>query len=103
VRRRDPRLGQVLLDQQLPQVAGVGPVGLGAAFTASLGGRLRRLGQMGLDAGPLQLLHDIAPAGAALHREGHLTLPMEPGQERPKACTVGGDDTTPLDLTGDHV
>jgi hypothetical protein len=58
---------------------------------------------MGPDADPLQLLHHIPPAGTALHREGHLTLPFEPGQEGPKVATVGGDDTTPLDLAGDHI
>src|SRR6266545_2703978 len=80
VRRWDPRLGQVALHQQLPQVAGVGPVGLGAALAASLGGRLRRLGQMGPDAGPLPLLH----------REGYPALILEPGEEGPKVATVGG-------------
>jgi hypothetical protein len=74
-RRRDPRAGQVALGQQLPQVAGVAPIGLGAALAASLGRRLRRLGQMGPDAGPLQLLHHLPPAGPALHRDSHLTLP----------------------------
>src|SRR6266508_2445935 len=103
MRRWDPRLGQVALHQQLPQVAGVGPIGLGAALAASLGGRLRRLGQMGPDAGPLQLLHHIPPAGTALHRESHLTLRLEPGQEGPKVATVGRDDTTPIDLAGDHI
>jgi hypothetical protein len=103
VRRRDPRLGQVVLAEQLPQVAGVGPVGLGAALGTSLGGRLRRLGQVGLDAGPLQLLHHVTPAGAALHGEGHLALALETAEEGPKVRTVGWDDTTPIDLAGDHI
>src|SRR6266699_4094762 len=39
----------------------------------------------------------------SLHGEGHLTLPLEPGQEGPKLATVGWDDTTPIDLAGDHI
>jgi hypothetical protein len=58
---------------------------------------------MGPDAGPLQLLHYVAPAGAALHGEGHLALALETAEEGPKVRTVGWDDTTPIDLAGDHI
>src|SRR6266704_987232 len=44
---------------------------------------------------------DLRTAGQP--REGHLTLPLEPGQEGPKLATVGWDDTTPIDLAGDHI
>jgi hypothetical protein len=69
VRRRDPRLGQPPVGEQLAQQSGVGAVGLGPPFRSARGRGVGRLGQMRLDPGALQLLDDEPPAGAALDRE----------------------------------
>jgi hypothetical protein len=65
----------------LPQLAAISPVGLGPPLRSPGIRDSRRIGQMRREAGPLQLLDDEAPAGAALHRKRHLTLVSEPAQE----------------------
>ena len=59
---RDPGLGQPTLDQQLTQMPGVEPVGLGAPLGAAASTRLGRLGEVDVGADPLQLLDHEAPA-----------------------------------------
>jgi hypothetical protein len=76
VRRRQPGLGQPPLAQELAQVAGVGPVGLGAPLLAAPGARLGRLGQVRERARRRQLLADEQPAGAGLERD----LDLLPGK-----------------------
>jgi hypothetical protein len=72
VRRRDPGLRQPPCRQQLPQVASVGLVGLGAPLGPAGGAGIGRFGRVRGDPRPPRLLHDMPPAGAALHREGGL-------------------------------
>jgi hypothetical protein len=69
VGRRQPGLGQTPLAQELAQVAGIGPVGLGAPLAAPPGARLGRLGQVRDHTGRPQLLADEQPAGAGLERD----------------------------------
>jgi hypothetical protein len=99
VRRGDPRLRQPLLLQQLPQVAGVGPVGLGAPLAAPQRGGVGRLGQVGAQPGRLELLGHKPPAGAALHRDMPATRGqlVQPG---PQHLTGRRRDLPPLGLTG---
>jgi hypothetical protein len=70
VGRWRPRLGQRAGAQQLPQVAGVGAVGLGAPLGAAQGAGVGRLGQVRPTPSTLELLDDVAPAGGGLQREG---------------------------------
>ena len=79
-RRRDPALRQPALGQQLPQVPGVGSVGLGVPLAAAGEGGISRLGDMRRDAGPGQLLRDVPPAGAPLQRERNVVPAGEPRQ-----------------------
>src|SRR5215813_2599506 len=69
LRRRDPAFRQPALGQQDPQVPGVGLVGLGPPFAAPQRRGVGRLAQMRADPGRGQLLGDIPPARAPLHRE----------------------------------
>src|SRR5579864_2589926 len=77
MRRRDPRLGQPLLDEQLAQQARVGTIRLRPLLTTALGGRVSRLGQMWLDAGAYQFFGDEPPAGAAFNRERNVVTSFE--------------------------
>jgi hypothetical protein len=67
--------------QQLPQVAGVGPVGLGAPLGAAQRVGVGRLGQVRADPNAGELLGDEPPAGRGLQREAGLLLVelVEPG------------------------
>jgi hypothetical protein len=49
--RRNPRLGQPAVGEQVPQQPGVGAVGLGPPFRPARGRGVGRLGQMRLGAG----------------------------------------------------
>ena len=69
VRRRDPRLRQSPLEQQLEQQVAVGIVGLRPPLASPLAGRLGRVGEVRPVAGPLDLLDDKAPAGRPLQRK----------------------------------
>jgi len=53
---RDPRLRQPADHQQLAQMPGIRPIGLGALLVPAPRGRLRRLGQMHTGADRAQLL-----------------------------------------------
>ena len=69
MRRRDPRLRQLAREQQPQLQIAVGVVGFRAPLAATLGRRLRRVGQMRPIPGALDLLNNEAPAGRALERE----------------------------------
>jgi hypothetical protein len=69
VRRWHPRLRQRASAQQLPQVVGVGAVGLGAPLGATQRAGVGRLGQVRAEPGALQFLGDEPPAGGGLQRE----------------------------------
>ena len=96
--RRDPALWQPALGQQLPEVPGVGLVGLGVPLAAAGEGSVSRLGYMGGDAGPGQLLGDIPPAGAPLKRERDVIAAGEPHQPRTQVRPVGRGDLATLHL-----
>jgi hypothetical protein len=99
VRWGDPRFRQPVLLQQLPQVAGISPVGLGAALAASQRGGVGRFGQVRGHPGRRKLLGHKPPAGAALHREVAVTrgqLAQPPSQH----LTRGRGDLPPPGLTG---
>jgi hypothetical protein len=100
VRRRDPALRQPALGQQLPQVPGVGLVGLGVPLAAPGERGIRRLGDMRHDAGPGQLLRYVPPAGAPLQRERDVAAAGEPRQPGPQVRAVGRGDLAPLHLPG---
>ncbi|HEY2077179.1 MAG TPA: hypothetical protein VGH53_12680 [Streptosporangiaceae bacterium] len=80
--RRDPAFGQPALGQQLPQVPGIGLVGLGMPLAAARRGGIRRLGQVRRDASGGQLLGDLPPAGAPFQRERHGAAAGEPAPAR---------------------
>jgi hypothetical protein len=95
-------------------VAGVGPVGLGVAFTAPQRSSVGRLGQMRGDPGQLELLDHVPPAGAALQRErgrlaGELLQPtpqvLPAGRGELALPLLAGVDVDPVvgDLPSVHV
>lgn len=69
--RRNPRLGQVAALEQLPQQAGVAAIGLGVVLAAPCRLGVGGLGQVRFEAGRSDLLHDVAPARAALDGQSH--------------------------------
>jgi hypothetical protein len=71
VRGRDPRLRQPADQQQLPQMPGIGPVGLRALVLALQRGRFGRLGQVHLSADTLELLDHEPPARCGLQSHLH--------------------------------
>jgi hypothetical protein len=81
-------------------VAGVGPIGLGAALGAAQAGGLGGLGQVRGDPDPLQFFDHIPPAGAALQREGHLLPVGEALQPGAQLQAVGGNDPAGGHLPG---
>ena len=87
---RDPRLGHPPIDEQLAQVAGVGPIGLGPTLLAAQRRRLRRLSDMRRHTRPHKLFDDIPPARTALQRERHVVEPMKPLQPEAQLVAVGG-------------
>jgi hypothetical protein len=78
-------------------VVGVGAVGPGAALGAA---QLGRLGQVRGDPGPPEFFDHVAPAGAALQREGHLLLVGEAFQPGAQLQAVGEDDPAGGHLPG---
>jgi len=98
--RRDPALGQPALGQQLPEVPGVGLVGLGVPLAAAGEGGIGRLGDVRRDAGRGQLLCDVPPAGAPLQRERDVVPAGEPCQPGPQVRAVGRGDLAALHLPG---
>jgi hypothetical protein len=102
VRRRDPRLRQPPDQQQLPQVPGVGPVGLGSLLLALQRRRLGRLSQMHLGADLLELLDHEPPASRCLQPDLQ-RLTAETGQELPDAGAVRRHDPRTRYLAGHGV
>jgi hypothetical protein len=102
--RRDPALRQPSLAQQLAQMTRVAAVGLRVSLAAPQRRRIRRLGHMRHHPRTGQLLGDIPPAGAALHRELHLGSSGEPPREPlSQMLPVRRSDLAALQLTGDGV
>jgi hypothetical protein len=101
--RRDPAFRQPPLREQLPQVPGVGLVGLGVPLAAAGEGGVGRLGDVRRDPGRGQLLGDVPPPGAPLHRERDALTPGEPRQPAAQVLTVGRGDLAPLHLPGHGV
>ncbi len=60
----DPRLRKAVLYQQGTEMAGVDPIRLGPLLATPQGGGVRRLRQVRLDTGTLQLLDHEPPPGA---------------------------------------
>jgi len=89
---RDPAFGQPALSQQLPQVPGIGPVGLGAPLAAPRRGSIGRLGQVHRDPGRGQLPGDIPPPRASFGRERGTAAAGEPPQPGPQVLPVGRGD-----------
>ncbi len=95
VRGWDPRLRQLAGKQQLQLQIAVSVVGLRPPLAATLGRRLRRVGEMRAVAGTLDLLDDEPPAGRPLKREVHIgaaveapePLPHRPARARADAAT----------------
>ena len=88
VGRRDPRIGHPPIDEQLAQVAGVGPISLGPTLLAAQRRRLRRLSDMRRHTRPNKLLDDIPPARAALQRERYVVDSVEPLQPAAQLVTM---------------
>jgi hypothetical protein len=103
LRRRDPALWQPALGQQPPQVRGVGFVGLGVPLAATGSGGVRRLAHMRGDPGRGQLLGDIPPPRAPLHRERDVAAASEPHQPGPQVLPVGRGDLAAHYLPGHRV
>jgi hypothetical protein len=100
----DPALREPARCQQFPLMAGVGPVGLGPLLAPPQVRRLRRFGQMRAHPRRRQLLRDVPPPGAPLHRELDLApvLPItEPTrQPRGELASVSGRDLPHRHLPG---
>jgi len=103
LRWRDPASGQPALGQQCPQVPGIGLVGLGMPLAATRRRGIGWLPDMRGDPGRGQLLGDIPPPRAPLHRERDLVPPGEPGQPGPQVLPVSRRDLAPLHLPGHRV
>jgi hypothetical protein len=103
LRRRDPALRQPALGQQRPEVPGVGFVGLGVPLAAAGGGGVGRLAHMGGDPGRGQLLGDIPPPGASLHRERDVVTAGEPRQPGAQVRPAGRGDLAAPHLPGHGV
>ena len=103
--RGDPGLGQLAAVQQIPQEAGIGPVGLGSLLAAALLSGVGRLGQMGLGPHPLELVDDEAPTRAPFEGEGDVAASVEAPQPRPHLGAIRGGDLAPdrLARVGVHV
>ena len=89
--------------QQRPQVPGVGLIGLGVPLAAAGGSGAGRLTEVRGDPGCSQLLADIPPPSASLHRERGIVPAREPGQPGPQVLPVGRGDLAALDLPGHGV
>jgi hypothetical protein len=98
LRRRDPAPGQPALGQQHPEVPRIGLVGLGMPLAAASGGGVGWLADMRGNPGRCQLLGDIPPPGAPLHRERDVAAAGEPRQPGPQVLPVGRGDLTALYL-----
>src|SRR5215218_1718909 len=85
--------------EQIPQVPGIQPVGLGSLLLAPHGPRVGRFGQVWLTARSLKFLDHEAPARGRFQREGGF-LALEPGEPRTQILTRGGADLAGLDLAG---
>jgi len=94
-----PRLGQRAGAQQLPQVAGVGAVGLGAPLGAAQRPGVGRLGQVRAEPGALQLLGDQPPAGGGLQGEPGL-LAGEPSKPAAQLQAGGRAELPAAGLAG---
>ena len=70
-RRRDPRLRQPAVLQQLAQQPTVAAIGLGAPLATTRRLRVGRLRQVRLEPSGDHLLDDVTPTGATLHRHRH--------------------------------
>jgi hypothetical protein len=86
---RDPALRQPALGQQRPEMPGVG---LGPPFPAAGGSGVGRLAEVRGDPGRGQLLGDVPPARASLHRERGIVPVGEPGQPGAQVRPVGRGD-----------
>jgi hypothetical protein len=93
VTRWDPRLRQPSDQEQLPQVPGIGPVGLRTLLLALQRGRLGRLSQVDLGTDTLELLDHEPPTSRCLQR--NLQLLTELSQELAHTGTVGWHDPPP--------
>ena len=97
VRRWNPRLRQPPDQKQLPQVPGIGPVGLRSLLLARQRGRLGRLGQVHLGPCPLELLDHEPPPRCRLQRYLQPLAPeplLEP--TNPRAGAILAREISPL-------
>jgi hypothetical protein len=72
-------------------------------LSAASGSGVGRLAQVRGDPGGGQLLGDIPPPGAPLHRERDIVSAGEPPQPGPQVRPVGRGDLAALDLPGDRL
>src|SRR6266699_232749 len=93
-------LTQPALGQQDPQVPGAGLVGLGVPLAAASRSGVGRLAHMRGDPGRGQLLGDIPPPRAPLHRERDIAAAGEPHQPGPQAHPVSRRDLAAPRLPG---
>jgi hypothetical protein len=88
--RRNPAPGQPALGQQHPEVPRIGLVGLGMPLTAAGGrGVGRLLDDIRGEPGRGQLLGDIPPPPASLHRERDVIAASKPRQPAAQVRPVG--------------
>jgi hypothetical protein len=99
VTRRNPRLRQTVLHQQRAEVAGVGAIRLRSLLATPQRGGIRRLRQVRLPPGPLQLLDHEPPPGAPLGGKHRLLAP-ETRQPLPQLTPGSRHHPTHLHLTG---
>jgi hypothetical protein len=96
VSRRDPALGELPGHEQLAKVLGVATIGLGPSLVSPECSRVGRLGDVSAKACALELLCDITPSGATLHR--HITAgAAKAGEKAPQLDPVSGRDA-PTDI-----
>jgi hypothetical protein len=100
---RDPALRQPAVGQQLPQVPGIGLVGLGMPLPAAGSRGVSRLADMRGASGRGQFLGDMPPPGAPLQGERDVVTAGEPCQPGPQVRAVSRGDLAAPDLPGHGV
>src|SRR5215208_742682 len=99
----DPRLRQPVDDEQLPEMFGGEPIGLGPLLASPQNPGVRWLRQVRITARSLKLLDDVAPAGCRLQSEGGLPATEAFGellQPRAQVLAVSRADLAPVALAG---
>jgi hypothetical protein len=102
VRGRDPRLREATDQQQLPQMPGIGPIGLRASLLALQAAGLSRLGEVRLSTDPLEFL-DREPLARRCLQPDLKTSRVKSSQTPPDRHAIRWRDPRGRDLARNRV